>query len=183
MEEPTPSRHRRRERHRRRPAQAPPTAAVEPAPAAGTPAAVGITVETTGVGKVSAETTASHEAPASAETPAGGEATAQTTEPQAASARTTAAQEASDETAAAEQAPAAALPAPGPKRKSRARRTDAERSLRGIVGAGSSQVGVVGAMRARDAARPTADDLAAAERDVVIVRRRYVPPDALPGAR
>jgi hypothetical protein len=107
---------------------------------------------------------------------------------------TTAAQDVTGETAAVQQASAAAAdgqasaeiaaaPAPGPKRKSRARRTDAERSLRGIVGAGSSQVGVVGAMRARDAARPTADDLAAAERDVVIVRRRYVPPDALPGAR
>jgi hypothetical protein len=32
-------------------------------------------------------------------------------------------------------------------------------------------------MRARDAARPTAADLAAAERDLVIVRRKYVPPD------
>ncbi len=69
------------------------------------------------------------------------------------------------------------------RRKPRTRRTDAERSLRGIVGAGSSQVGVVGAMRARDAARPTAEDLAAAERDLVIARRHYVPPGALPGAR
>jgi len=32
-------------------------------------------------------------------------------------------------------------------------------------------------MRARDAARPTAADVAAAERDLVIVRRNYVPPD------
>jgi hypothetical protein len=72
---------------------------------------------------------------------------------------------------------------PAARRKPRTRRTDAERSLRGIVGAGSSQVGVVGAMRARDAARPTAEDLAAAERDLVIVRRHYVPPDNLPGAR
>jgi hypothetical protein len=31
-------------------------------------------------------------------------------------------------------------------------------------------------MRARDAARPTAEDMAAAERDLVIVRRHYVPP-------
>jgi hypothetical protein len=75
---------------------------------------------------------------------------------------------------------ATAEPAAG-KRKAR-RRTDAERGLRGIVGAGSSQVGVVGAMRARDAARPTAEDLAAAERDLVIIRRHYVPPDSLPGA-
>jgi len=69
------------------------------------------------------------------------------------------------------------------KRKPRARRADAERTLRGIVGAGASQVGIVGAMRARDAARPTAEDIAAAERDLVVVRRHYVPPDALPGAR
>ena len=74
------------------------------------------------------------------------------------------------------------VPAPPPGRTARTRRNDAERSLRGIVGAGSSQVGVVGAMRARDAARPTAEDIAAAERDLVIVRRHYVPPDALPGA-
>jgi hypothetical protein len=69
------------------------------------------------------------------------------------------------------------------KRKTKTRRNDVERGLRGIVGAGPSQVGVLGAMRARDAARPTAEDLAAAERDVVIVRRHYVPPDNLPGAR
>jgi hypothetical protein len=80
--------------------------------------------------------------------------------------------------------PAEVAEGTGPaRRKPRTRRTDAERSLRGIVGAGSSQVGVTGAMRARDAARPTAEELAAAERDLVIVRRHYVPPDALPGAR
>jgi hypothetical protein len=56
------------------------------------------------------------------------------------------------------------------------RRADAERGLRGIVGAGPSQVGVVGAMRTRDAARPTPEDLAAAERELMIVRRHYVPP-------
>ncbi|HEY6747004.1 MAG TPA: hypothetical protein VI357_14935 [Mycobacteriales bacterium] len=60
---------------------------------------------------------------------------------------------------------------------------DAERGLRGIVGAGPSQVGVLGAMRARDAAKPTAEDMAEAERDVAVVRRHYVPPDSLPGAR
>jgi pyruvate/2-oxoglutarate dehydrogenase complex dihydrolipoamide acyltransferase (E2) component len=73
--------------------------------------------------------------------------------------------------------------APAAKRKARPRRVDAERGLRGIVGDGPSQVGVVGAMRARDAARPTAEDLAEAERDVVVVRRHYVPPDTLPGSR
>lgn len=58
---------------------------------------------------------------------------------------------------------------------------DDERGLRGLVGAGPSQVGVSGALRARDAGRPTEEDLAAAERSVRIVRRNYVPPPA-PGA-
>jgi hypothetical protein len=69
--------------------------------------------------------------------------------------------------------PARARPRP-------ARRPDVERGLRGIVGPGPSQVGVLGAMRARDAAKPTAEDLAAAERDLLIVRRHYVPPDPDP---
>jgi hypothetical protein len=59
----------------------------------------------------------------------------------------------------------------------RARRGEGDRGLRGLVGAGSSQVGVQGAMRARDAARPTPLDVAAAERELVIVRRHYTPPD------
>jgi hypothetical protein len=53
-------------------------------------------------------------------------------------------------------------------------RTD--RGLRELVGPGRSQVGVSGALRARDVNRPSADDLAAAERDVVIVRRHWRPP-------
>jgi hypothetical protein len=32
-------------------------------------------------------------------------------------------------------------------------------ALRGLVGAGPSQVGIVGALRARDVSRPTADDV------------------------
>jgi hypothetical protein len=48
--------------------------------------------------------------------------------------------------------------------------------LRDIVGAGRSQVGVSGALRARDVNRPTEDDLAEAERDVAIVRRNWKPP-------
>lgn len=61
----------------------------------------------------------------------------------------------------------------------RARRgTDrTERGLRGLVGAGPTQLGVTAAMRARDASRPTPADLAAAERDLVIVHRNYVVPD------
>jgi len=58
--------------------------------------------------------------------------------------------------------------------------TAAERGLRGLVGGGSSQVGVVAAMRARDAARPSDADLAAAERETVIVRRGWVPREELP---
>jgi hypothetical protein len=55
-----------------------------------------------------------------------------------------------------------------------------ERGLRGLVGGGSSQVGVAAAMRARDAARPTAADVAAAEADLVIIRRGWVPREELP---
>lgn len=58
------------------------------------------------------------------------------------------------------------------------RRAETERGLRGLVGAGPSQVGISGALRARDAARPRPEDIEAAERDLIIVRRNYVPPDA-----
>jgi hypothetical protein len=54
-----------------------------------------------------------------------------------------------------------------------ARDPSADRGLREIVGAGPSQLGVSGALRGRDVNRPTAEDLAAAERDVVIVRRHW----------
>jgi len=57
------------------------------------------------------------------------------------------------------------------------RRDPAERGLRGLVAAGPSQVGVTGAMRARDAARPRPEDVEAAERELTIVRRYYVPPE------
>jgi len=52
----------------------------------------------------------------------------------------------------------------------------AERGLRGLVGAGPSQLTISAAMRARDAARPTPDELAAAD-ELPLVRRNYVPPD------
>jgi hypothetical protein len=55
-----------------------------------------------------------------------------------------------------------------------------ERGLRGLVGGGASQVSVAAAMRARDAARPSDADLAAAEQDLVIVRRGWVPREELP---
>ncbi|MBG6140755.1 hypothetical protein IW245_006949 [Longispora fulva] len=56
---------------------------------------------------------------------------------------------------------------------------DPDRGLRGLIGPGSSQVSVGAALRARDAARPTAEDLATAEEAVVVVRRNWVPPEQL----
>jgi len=50
-----------------------------------------------------------------------------------------------------------------------------DRGLRDLVGAGRSQVGVGGALRARDVNRPTDEDLAAAEAEVEIVRRNWKP--------
>ena len=58
--------------------------------------------------------------------------------------------------------------------------SDVERGLRSLVGAGSSQVSVIAAMRARDASRPTDEDLATAEESLQIVRRGWVPRDELP---
>lgn len=43
-----------------------------------------------------------------------------------------------------------------------------------------TQLSSADALRAREFAQPTADDLAAAEADVVLVRRHYVPPAPLP---
>jgi hypothetical protein len=53
---------------------------------------------------------------------------------------------------------------------------ETERGLRGLVGGGSSQVGVTAAMRARDATRPTDEELAAAETNLMIIRRGWTPP-------
>lgn len=52
-----------------------------------------------------------------------------------------------------------------------------ERGLRGLVGGGSSQVTPVAAMRARDASRPTPEDLARSDAELHIVRRHWVPRD------
>jgi hypothetical protein len=62
-----------------------------------------------------------------------------------------------------------------PKDRSR-KAQPAERALRDLVGGGSSQVGVDGALRARDVNRPSEQDLIEAERDLVIVRRNWKPP-------
>jgi hypothetical protein len=74
-------------------------------------------------------------------------------------------------------------PAPVASTRPPAEDREAERGLRGLVGSGASQVGPRAAMRARDAARPTDDELAAAERDLVIIRRHWVPREELPRSR
>jgi hypothetical protein len=48
--------------------------------------------------------------------------------------------------------------------------------LRDLVGAGHSQLGVSGALRGRDVDRPTDDDIADAQANLVIVRRHWTPP-------
>jgi hypothetical protein len=57
------------------------------------------------------------------------------------------------------------------------KREPGERGLRDLIGAGPSQLGVSGALRGRDVNRPTDQDLAEAERDTVIVRRHWTPPE------
>ncbi|MCN0155076.1 hypothetical protein [Salinispora arenicola] len=87
--------------------------------------------------------------------------------------------------ASASPSPAAATAAgehggDGPARGRRDGPEESERGLRGLVGSGSSQVSVTAAMRARDAGRPTAQDLADAEARVVLVRRNWIPREDLP---
>jgi hypothetical protein len=53
---------------------------------------------------------------------------------------------------------------------------ESERGLRGLVGGGSSQVSVTAALRARDATRPSEAELAAAEDNLMIIRRGWTPP-------
>lgn len=98
--------------------------------------------------------------------------------------------ESPEPTAQAADGSGAPAPRPGRRRRERGRperpwatekggngeERDVERGLRGLVGAGPSQVGPAAAMRARDAARPTEEDLAAAERELAVVRRHWVPP-------
>jgi hypothetical protein len=80
--------------------------------------------------------------------------------------------------------PAEPAPAPAPTaaapRPRRSRDVPTERGLRDLVGAGRSQLGVSGALRGRDVNRPTDEDLAEAERDVVVVRRHWKPPPGAP---
>lgn len=75
------------------------------------------------------------------------------------------------------------------QRQRRSRATDAaaddatdrqEGGLSNLIGSGRSRVGVAGAMRARDVSRPSEQDLAAAEREVVVRRTRGDAPPTPP---
>lgn len=54
-----------------------------------------------------------------------------------------------------------------------------ERSLRALVSTRTTQLPFDVAMRAREVAAPSAQDLADAESELVLVRRHYVPPEPL----
>jgi len=73
-----------------------------------------------------------------------------------------------------------AIVAPQRTTSDEAAEREVERGLRALVGAGTSQITVAAAMRARDAARPSDDDIAASEARLVIVRRGWVPREQLP---
>lgn len=64
---------------------------------------------------------------------------------------------------------------PKPARESTTR--DLERNWRDLVGSSPSQVGIDGALRARDVARPTAQDDAEAEAETTVIRRNWQPPE------
>lgn len=63
------------------------------------------------------------------------------------------------------------------------RRSGSERALRGLEGGRDTQISTTDAMRAREWATPTAEDLAEADRDLVLVRRNYRPPAPLQTTR
>ena len=58
---------------------------------------------------------------------------------------------------------------------------DNDRGWRELLGNAPSQVGVSGAMRARDVARPGPEELAEVEQNLPIVRRQWKPPEATGG--
>jgi hypothetical protein len=69
----------------------------------------------------------------------------------------------------------AETPVPKRQRGPRQPREPGEHGLADLIGGGRSQLGVSGALRGRDVNRPTDDDIAEAERDIVIVRRNWRP--------
>ena len=71
-----------------------------------------------------------------------------------------------------------------PRRSGRPTREEAsERSLRSLVTTRSTQVSPTAALRAREVGLPSVADLEAAEAELVIVRRHYVPPTTLAAGR
>ncbi|SCL41782.1 hypothetical protein GA0074692_6494 [Micromonospora pallida] len=69
---------------------------------------------------------------------------------------------------------------PTPTRRSGPEERDGDRGLRSLVGSGTSQVRITAALRARDASRPTEQDVAEAEARLVLIRRNWVPREDLP---
>ena len=73
--------------------------------------------------------------------------------------------------------PAANRSAPNSQRgRTKGRNQSEDRGWRDLAGNSPSQLGVSGALRARDVARPSEADLAAAERELTIVHRQWQPP-------
>jgi hypothetical protein len=73
---------------------------------------------------------------------------------------------------------------PPPSPRPRDRRVDtAERALRGLVTTRGTQISWSAATRARVYAEPTPADLAAAEEEIVLVRRNYTPSEPLRSGR
>ena len=69
-----------------------------------------------------------------------------------------------------------------PVRTNRDRRAEvAERALRNLVSTRSTQISWASSIRARDYAAPTAEDLAEAAEELVIVQRHYTPAEPLQG--
>lgn len=82
--------------------------------------------------------------------------------------------------------PAPVFPAPArsaPRTVADRRAELADRALRGLVTSRGTQVSWSAGVRARDVARPSAQEMADAEAEVVIVRRNYTPPEPLAGTR
>ena len=73
--------------------------------------------------------------------------------------------------------------APAARDERRRGESTLDRSLRALVSTRTTQLSPTVAMRAREAAVPSADDLAAADTEVVIVRRHYVPAAPLSTAK
>lgn len=70
----------------------------------------------------------------------------------------------------------------GPRRRG-GERTDPDRALRALISTRSTQLPPDIALRAREYAAPSPQELAEADRELVIVRRNYVPPTPFAAGR